>query len=153
MWMRTGIVVTCVCGVLYSNAVPRAQSLEPGQKTFEGRCASCHGADGGGGEMGPPIATRLPKLDDPQLTKLIREGLPAKGMPPNAVGDVQMAALLKFLRSIERTDPPPVRLAVQTTDGRTLEGEVVGEGLDDLQLRTQPASVHLLRRAGDRFRR
>jgi alcohol dehydrogenase (cytochrome c) len=69
-----------------------------------------------------------------------------------------MAALVKFLRTIQRDAPPPVRLTVQTTDGRTLEGVVTGEGFHDLQLRTPPstsarqADVHLLRRAGDRFR-
>jgi alcohol dehydrogenase (cytochrome c) len=50
-------------------------------------------------------------------------------------------------------------MTVQTTDGRTLEGEVRGEGLHDLQLKTsspsaaaRQAEIHLLRRAGDRFR-
>ena len=41
---------------------------------------------------------------------------------------------------------------MQTTDGRTLEGQVLGEGFDDLQLRTDDKRVHLLRRAGERFR-
>ena len=41
---------------------------------------------------------------------------------------------------------------VQTTDGRTLDGQVIGEGFDDLQLRTDDKRVHLLRRAGERFR-
>jgi alcohol dehydrogenase (cytochrome c) len=153
MPIRIGIVL-CVLGVLCWNSALVAQGNEAGRAPCERRCASCHGADGGGGEMGPPIAARLSHLDDRQLPKLIREGLPAKGMPPNAVGDAQMAALVKFLRTIERDAPPAVRLTVQTTDGRTLEGEVAGEGFHDLQLRTDPPSpsVHLLRRSGDRFR-
>jgi alcohol dehydrogenase (cytochrome c) len=160
MSIRIAIVICALLGVLSAGSDVSAQGDEPGQKTFEARCASCHGGDGGGGEMGPPIASRLSKLDDRQLARVIREGLPAKGMPPNAVGDAQMAVLLKFLRTIEREAPPPVRLAVRTTDGRTLEGEVAGEGFHDLQLRTpasadksaRRADVHLLRRAGDRFR-
>ena len=147
-------IVGCAFVVLGGPARLLAQSSEPGRATFERRCASCHGADGGGGEMGPPIAARLSKLDERQLPRLIREGLPMKGMPPNALGDAQMAALVKFLRTIERDAPPPARLTVQTTDGRTLEGEVAAEGFYDLQLRTDPPSrtVHLLRRSGDRFR-
>jgi alcohol dehydrogenase (cytochrome c) len=129
-----------------------AQSSDAGKKTFETVCARCHGADGNGGEMGPPIAVRLSQLDDRQLEKLIREGAPAKGMPPNLVPDREMAALVKFLRTIERRAPPIVRMKVQTTHGRTLDGQVLGEGLADLQLRTDDKRVHLLRRSGEMFR-
>ncbi len=38
---------------------------------------------------------------------------------------------------------PIVRRTVRTTDGRTLEGQVLGEGFDDLQLRTDDKRVHL----------
>ena len=143
-------IVICAFGVL-SNAPLLAQSGDPGRQTFEGRCATCHGADGGGGEMGPPIVLRLSKLDDSQLRKLIREGLPARGMPPNAVGETRMAGLVKFLRGIQRDAPPVVRVTVQSIEGTTLDGELLAEGLDDLQVRT-PQGVHLLRRAGDRVR-
>src|SRR5437763_988936 len=53
-----------------------------------------------------------------------------------------------------RSAPPVVvRKAVKTTDGRTLEGRVLNEGLSDLQLRTDDRAVHLLRKAtGDRYR-
>ena len=85
--------------------------------------------------------------------KLIREGQPLKGMPPNVVPDAEMADLVKFLRTIERTgERPLVRMSVQTIDGRTLDGLVLGEGFDDLQLQTDDKRVHLLRRAGDRYR-
>jgi alcohol dehydrogenase (cytochrome c) len=65
-----------------------------------------------------------------------------------------MAELVKVLRAIERRGPPePVtRRSVQTTDGKTLQGQVLGEGIDDLQLRTDDRRVHLLRRAASRFR-
>lgn len=129
-----------------------AQTSDPARKMFESVCARCHGADGNGGEMGPPIALRLPALDDTQLAKLIREGIPAKGMPPIPTTDAEMAGLLKYLRTIERTAPPPVRMTVTTTDGRMLEGQLLGEGFDDLQLRTDDRRVHLLRRAGERVR-
>ena len=53
-----------------------------------------------------------------------------------------------------RTAPPVVvRKTVQTTDGRTLEGRVLNEGMADLQLRTDDQKIHLLRKtAGDRYR-
>jgi len=46
-----------------------------------------------------------------------------------------------------------VRKKVQTTDGRTLEGRVLNEGMSDLQLFTDDQQIHLLRKgAGDRYR-
>ena len=104
--------------------------------------------------MGPPIAQRLPPLDDQQLQNLIRNGIPAKGMPPSVVTDQEVADLVKFLRTIQRRadETPVVRSRFQTTDGRSLEGQVLGEGFDDVQVRTDDKRVHLLRRAGERFR-
>jgi alcohol dehydrogenase (cytochrome c) len=131
-----------------------AQNVDPGRKAFEGRCARCHGADGNGGDMGPPIVMRLTTRDDAQLRTLIHEGLPARGMPPSDIPDAEMADLVKFLRSIQRRPEsrPLRRLTLRTTTGTTLDGEVLGEGFEDLQLRTADKRVHLLRRAGDRVR-
>ena len=130
------------------------QNVEPGRKAFESRCARCHGADGNGGEMGPAITLRLTTRDDQQLASLIRDGLPARGMPPSDVADPELADLVKFLRTIQRRadSRPIVRMKLQTTAGKSLDGQVLGEGFDDLQLRTDDKRVHLLRRAGDRFR-
>jgi alcohol dehydrogenase (cytochrome c) len=151
MRIRVGVLAVVSMGWgLSSNLF--AQTLDPGRTAFESRCARCHGADGNGGEMGPPIAVRLTPLDDEQLAKTIRDGLPAKGMPPNITEDAELGVLVKFLRTIQRRPPPVVRMKIQTTDGRSLEGQVTGEGFADLQLRTDDKRVHLLRRAGDRFR-
>src|SRR5205807_10648655 len=49
-------------------------------------------------------------------------------------------------------DRPVVRLKIQTNGGMTLDGLVLNQGFDDLQLRTDDHQVHLLRRAGDRYR-
>jgi alcohol dehydrogenase (cytochrome c) len=123
-----------------------------GRQVFESRCAVCHGADGHGGDTGPSIVFRLPLLPDGDLHTLIRSGRPAKGMPPVPMADAELAAVTRFLRGIERREPDLVRRAVQTTDGRTLDGLVVGEGFDDLQLRTDDKRIHLLRRAGAQYR-
>jgi alcohol dehydrogenase (cytochrome c) len=151
MHIRAALIA--VAGLLMSGSILAAQAVDPGRTVFESRCARCHGADGNGGDMGPAIAQRLAPLDDQVLAKLVREGQPLKGMPPTVVSDGELANLIKFLRTIQRAaDRPLTRMTVQTTDGRTLDGEVLGEGFDDLQLRTADRRVHLLRRAGDRFR-
>src|SRR5262245_31237289 len=123
-----------------------------GRQVFTTRCAVCHGADGFGGDTGPSIVHRLPLLDDAALATLIREGRPVKGMPPQPMPVASRTALTQFLRRIQRREVPLRRTTLETTDGRTLEGEVLNEGLDDLQLRSGDARVHLLRRSGTKFR-
>jgi alcohol dehydrogenase (cytochrome c) len=150
MWRFGGLGVA---GLLIIASSLEAQTVDPGRAVFESRCARCHGGDGNGGERGPAIVQKLGPLDDTQLTKLIHEGLPMKGMPPTVVSPGELGTLLKFLRTIQRiTDRPLVRTTVPTSDGRTLDGLVVGEGFDDLQVRTDDGRVHLFRRSGDRFR-
>ena len=49
--------------------------------------------------------------------------------------------------------PVTARRKVQTTDGQTIEGRVLGEGMSDLQLVSDDKRVHLLRKtSGDRYR-
>ena len=127
----------------------RATPRRAGRRIFETRCAVCHGADGYGGDTGPSIVFRLPLLKDADLVALLRDGRPAKGMPPQPMPVADRTALTRYLRGIERREPPLVRTTLQTTDGRTLDGVVLNEGFDDLQLRTDDKRVHLLRRSGD----
>lgn len=153
--MRIRLAATSFFGcaaVLAGGFLARAQDVDAGKKTFEQYCSHCHGADGNGGDIGPPIVLRLPALDDAQMARVIRDGIAGGAMPPSAVPEPEIAPLLKFLRTIERKAPPVVRRTLRTTDGRTLEGQILGEGFDDLQLLTDDKRVHLLRRAGDRFR-
>ena len=149
------IFVPLVLSLGLSAAGQPAQASDPGRRTFETRCAPCHGENGTGGDTGPPIASRLSARDDEALAAFVRAGVPARGMPPQPIADPEMADLLKYLRVLQRRAadaPPPRRLQIRTADGRTLDGQVVDEGFDDLQLKTGDEHVHLLRRAGDRFR-
>lgn len=131
-----------------------AQDAGPGRAVFEARCARCHGSDANGGELGPPIASRLRSHDDAQLATLIHEGVPGGGMPPIPVTETEMGPLIRYLRTLQPRGfrRPAIHLKVQTTDNRELEGEVLNQGFSDLQLRTADQRVHLLRRVGDRFR-
>jgi alcohol dehydrogenase (cytochrome c) len=157
--MRFGMLVFLgwiAAGGLAAQTPPQTPlpANDPGRKSFEARCGPCHGGDGNGGEMGPAITGRLVSRDDTQLTALIHTGIPASGMPGNKVEGPELAALVRFLRSIQsrRGDRPLVRMTVETTDGKKLDGLALNEGFDDLQLRTDDNRIHLLRRAGGRFR-
>src|SRR6187200_1795947 len=115
------------------------EDVAAGRKSFETRCARCHGADGNGGEMGPPIVMRLWNKSDEQLVRLFHEGLPSRGMPPVVdIQDAEIKDLIKFLRTIQQKpeSAPKVRMKVTLASGKTLDGEVLGQGVNDLQLLT-----------------
>src|SRR5215218_207791 len=152
MRIRAGFSALVIAAGLASRLF--AQDVDAGRKSFESRCARCHGADGNGGEMGPAIRDRLPGRDDKDLRDFIHAGVPARGMPPSDIPSGEMDALVKFLRSIERRpeSKPIVRMTARTTEGRTLDGRLMAEGFEDLQVLTDDKRVHLLRRAGERYR-
>src|SRR5277367_1935225 len=131
-----------------------AQDAESGRTAFNATCARCHGADGNGGEMGPAIPARLATKDNQQLVTLIQNGLPTRGMPPSSLKDPELTSLVRFLRGLQRRSQKViVRKTVQTDKGVTLDGQVLGEGLEDLDLLTDDKRVHLLRKStGNRYR-
>jgi len=126
----------------------------PGKRIFEDRCGTCHGADGNGGEHAPAIARALANLQDPQLTTLIREGLPARGMPAIEVSDTDLPPLIAFVRTLRpRGGFQPYRKSFVLAGGRSLDGTVLNEGSEDAQVRADDNRIHLLRSAGPgRFR-
>jgi alcohol dehydrogenase (cytochrome c) len=127
-----------------------AQDADPGRLAFQSRCARCHGGEGAGGEMGPDIRGRLASNSDAQLTKLFHEGSGA--MPRVNVTEAEIAPLIRYLRSLQPRRRPVVRTTAQLTDGRVLNGELLNQGFNDLQMRADDGRIHLLRRVGDRFR-
>jgi len=129
-----------------------AQNQDSGKKTFDTSCSRCHGSDGNGGEMGPPILSRLRARNDQQLMQLISTGIPSHGMPPTRLSDADMNQLVAFLRRIQRRERPIVQRKVELAGGGSLEGQLLGEGFDDLQIRTADKRIHLLRKTPSGYR-
>ena len=155
--MVTRVVFSRLFVVLLPVCALYAQVPEAGRKLFENRCSGCHGADGNGGELGPPIARRVASRSDPQLIRVITEGIPSRGMPANSFAETEMKDLLRFLRTLRGRGfgtLQPVRGKVQTTGGQTLDGMILNQAFGDMQFRTDDQHIHLLRRVsgGDRFR-
>jgi len=129
------------------------QNADEGRRHFESRCSACHGANGKGGELGPPIVERLAARSDGELSAVVRSGIPNRGMPAFEFSDEQLRDLVAFLGTLR----PPATLVlprkrVRLVDGSTLEGAVLNQTSRDLQLRTDDHRIHLLRKSGERFR-
>jgi alcohol dehydrogenase (cytochrome c) len=133
--------------LLLSASVASAQVVDPGRASFEDRCGKCHGGDGNGGEMGPPIAARLNTRNDQQLAQFIRDGVPTRGMPAHVMADPEMTSLVRYLRTLQPQAAATVASAkFQLTTGQSIDGQIVSEGFADLQVRSSDGRLHLLRR-------
>jgi alcohol dehydrogenase (cytochrome c) len=71
-----------------------------------------------------------------------------------SIGAVVAISVLWAQDNIPRTQAiPAARRTIQTTDGQTIQGQVLAEGMTDLQLRTDDKKIRLLRKAGgNRYR-
>jgi alcohol dehydrogenase (cytochrome c) len=98
-WIRWIVALPFVIG---GSALPAMEAAE-GARLFSTHCGNCHGADGRGGQMAPSLLPRLARTDNVALTAFLREGVPAKGMPPATVPAPQMPSLLAYLRFLART--------------------------------------------------
>jgi alcohol dehydrogenase (cytochrome c) len=146
----------CFLPVCLAFVVPALKAdVNAGHREFDNNCSVCHGGDLLGGELGPPIAFRLFRLSDEQIATTVNQGLPNRGMPafPGIQGK-QLTDLVQFLRSVPRPSRfgPAIRKKIETTDGQTLEGEVLSQSLEDLELKTNDGHIHLLRAAGEKWR-
>src|SRR4051794_2042937 len=106
------ILVALTCAFAAGHAQTTAQTTEPkqsnqalvvGKRAFESICASCHGLNGKGGERAPDIATQseVVRLSDSETSKILRDGLLQKGMPPFAsLGTTKLSAVLSYLRML-----------------------------------------------------
>src|SRR3954447_19969689 len=93
-----------LCGCFLWIYTAGAQDSSEGRKIFEARCGVCHGGDANGGEFAGSIVARVFASTDAQLSTTIRSGVPGRGMPPVAVTDAELLALLVHLRTLR---PPP----------------------------------------------
>ena len=150
---RNSIGLACAITLLIC-ALPSAQNVDVGRKAFVTRCASCHGTDGNGGELGPAIAARAILRTDDELRTVLRTGFPAAGMPPfSTLSDAEAADLVAFVRTLKpRTSTVPVRSPFTLSDGRVLDGLVLNRTHADVQVLDAKQRIQLLRPEGSRYR-
>jgi alcohol dehydrogenase (cytochrome c) len=144
--------VLLVLNVLALSAA-KAQTPEGGRGLFEARCIACHGGDGAGGEHGPAIVSRIGALSDSDLATTVGGGLPLSGMPAFKLTAPEMDELIAYLRTLRpRPNHGLASRAVDMVDGRKLEGAILNETIEDLQLQTPDQRVHLLRKTDSKYR-
>jgi cytochrome c553 len=112
-----------------------AQTINQGLQVFASHCASCHGSDGNGGELGPEISSLVPNRSDEELHNLFMQGLPNAGMPAFVnLPEAETVPLIAFLRTLKpRFGSGPAR-GVAQVGNQTIEGLVLNQGHEDMQL-------------------
>jgi len=93
-----------------------------GKALFESSCAVCHGIEGGGGEHAPGIgrASAAKTLTDSDLSSILHEGIPDKGMPAfETLGDLKIHSILSYLRFLQG------KTEAQTDTGNPSRGKEV----------------------------
>ena len=114
-----------------------------GERQYQIHCASCHGANAQGGERGPAIVSRIALRNDADLLDLLRNGLPAAGMPGTNATVVELKDLIRHLRTLR-----PRRETPELFDG----GIVRNKSDFDMQVEGNAGRIHLMRRAGAGWR-
>jgi mono/diheme cytochrome c family protein len=95
-----------------------------GEKLYNETCTACHGKDGTGGELGPPVAAqnrRYLKRTDPEIFDTIKNGIQGTQMPPYATQftDDQIWQMTAYIHGLRGT-------AVDTpASGNVANGETI----------------------------
>jgi alcohol dehydrogenase (cytochrome c) len=101
--MRSWIRFIAATPLAIACTTVNAMEMQEGVQLFNTHCANCHGANGQGGQMGPTLLPRVANSDNVALAAFLREGNPAKGMPPAPIQATQMPTLMGYLRFLART--------------------------------------------------
>ena len=149
--------VVCLCAASCVSAQAPA-----GRQSFQSRCSGCHGSDGNGGEHGPSILAwvqRTPAETD--ISAFLQKGVPLRGMPAFAnLPEPEMSGLTGFVKTLAsgpgrrgaRRGMFQARLTAELVGGGKLEGLAVAQTGTAVQLKTDDQKIHLLRKAGEKYR-
>lgn len=89
-------------------AIGNREAIAEGEKLYNETCTSCHGKDGTGGELGPPVASqnrRYLRRTDNELFDTIKNGITGTQMPPYAgqFTDDQIWRITAYIRGLRGT--------------------------------------------------
>lgn len=89
-------------------AIGNREAIAEGEKLYNEACTSCHGKDGTGGELGPPVAAqnrRYLRRTDQELFDAIKIGIEGTQMPPYSgqYNDDQIWRMTAYIRGLRGT--------------------------------------------------
>ncbi len=141
---------------------------------FETRCSACHGGDANGSDRAPSVLPFIRYHTDSELSSLIRNGRPERGMPAFSLSDNQLGDVMAHLRSLTGTNQSmatgglsgrnrklpsrgiagngPFEGKLPLADGRLLQGIVMSQTDLAADLLIGEGKLHLLAREGDVYR-
>ena len=102
-------------GAKANPAIGNREAIAEGEKLYNETCTSCHGKDGKGGELGPPVASqnrRYLRRTDDEIFDAVKNGISGTQMPPfsGQFTDDQVWRITAYLRGLRGTaaDTPVV---------------------------------------------
>jgi len=121
-----------------SGRARKAPAPREGRQAFASRCAMCHGVDGRGGEHAPDITSgTVAELSDAGLERILRDGIPARGMPAFAtLGPAAIKSMVAYLRILQG------RAGIAAVNGNPVRGRELFYG------RARCSDCHMVRGAG-----
>jgi cytochrome c oxidase cbb3-type subunit III len=89
-------------------AIGNAPAIADGEKLYNETCTACHGKDGTGGELGPPVAAqnrRYLRRSDPEIFDAIKAGITGTQMPPfgGQFNDEQIWHITAYIHGLRGT--------------------------------------------------
>src|SRR5687767_3754095 len=89
-------------------AIGNREAIAEGEKLYNEACTACHGKDGTGGELGPPVAAqnrRYLRRTDQEIFDAIKNGIAGTQMPPYSgqFTDDQVWRVTAYIRGLRGT--------------------------------------------------
>jgi len=123
MWAVRFSLFALAAGTLLGQRTYTPADILEGQRLFRANCVLCHGPEG---DQVPGIDLGHGKFrqsySQADLIKIVQNGIPGTGMPPNNLQDFQVEVVVAYLRSIATSG----RTASGT--GNTSRGKALFEG-------------------------
>ena len=106
--LLTLLLAVSLAPLLGQNSSTGSSSKVQAEKIYAVQCAICHGADAHGGQYGPALAGHndLREKSISWIHDVIKNGIPAGGMPAFKLAPEELDALAAFVRSLNVTGDP-----------------------------------------------
>jgi putative heme-binding domain-containing protein len=125
MWAARVCTLILAAGTLLAQHTFSANDVEDGQRTYEANCSRCHGPEGNlvtGVDLGH--GKFLTASTDEDLIRIVRNGIPAAGMPPGNYSDFRAETIVAYIRSMgQSTDVDRSNLGDATRGKAIFEGK------------------------------